>query len=517
MSEMNGDRPSSSGDSQRPAPNEAEATQAMSFEATDPQSITGYDRLPTARVTSGQVVGDRYRLDQQLARRGATLTWRAFDQKLSRSVVVHVLAGHDPRTGSVLDAARKAAVATDSRFLRVLDAMEGAPGSDDPSIVVCEYAPGQSLEKLLASGPLSALEAAWIGRELADAMSHMHARGLFHQRLNPDTVIVTATGNIKIVGFLIEAALHPDNALDPTVWSERELADVRAIGQVLFASLTCRWPDDRPDAPTYGMEVAPRDAHGWLTPRQVRSGVSPALDTISDQILADVPRHNEVPLRTASEVMLALGKVLGTADAAADLERRLRYPITPVRTTATTKPAPHDWAVPVTDETGRLPAVGPVDATQPVPRALAETAEQPAIADEPTGSVTRTTVRTTTRPATPRNKTARSRPWIPILIGLVLVALLIGLIQVGHMLQSRNSGKQGATGGSDTGPTTYRVASGKDFDPASAGGDNSENSAEVPLAFDGKTATAWHTSTYLNKAKLGGLKPGVGIMVDLGQ
>ena len=51
------------------------------------------------------------------------------------------------------------------------------------------------------------------------------------------------------------------------------------------------------------------------------AGAKEYLDVICDQVLSEAPRHNETPLRTANQVMLALNKVLGTADAAADLER----------------------------------------------------------------------------------------------------------------------------------------------------------------------------------------------------
>jgi hypothetical protein len=56
-----------------------------------------------------------------------------------------------------------------------------------------------------------------------------------------------------------------------------------------------------------------------------------------------------------------------------------------------------------------------------------------------------------------------------------------------------------------------------DFDPVADGGNGSENPAEVGLAIDGNPTTAWHTVTYYGRADLGGLKPGVGLVVDLGQ
>lgn len=52
-----------------------------------------------------------------------------------------------------------------------------------------------------------------------------------------------------------------------------------------------------------------------------------------------------------------------------------------------------------------------------------------------------------------------------------------------------------------------------DFDPD--GNPSSENPDEVPLATDGDPSTGWTTLTY-TRAALGGLKPGVGLLVDLG-
>jgi hypothetical protein len=59
----------------------------------------------------------------------------------------------------------------------------------------------------------------------------------------------------------------------------------------------------------------------------------------------------------------------------------------------------------------------------------------------------------------------------------------------------------------------------RDFDPEGKGPKGrpapDENPDEVPLATDGNPATGWHTLTYTSAA-LGGLKSGVGLLVDLG-
>lgn len=433
-------------------------------------------------VESGQMLNRRYSLQDRLLRRGDTETWLAFDQVLSRLVLVHLLPTDSPRVTHVLDAARKGAVATEARFLRVLDAVEGA--DSDLVIggyVVCEYAPGQSLEELLTNGPLSALEAAWIVRELADALATMHTQGLFHERLSPETVLITASGNVKIVGFGIESALTPPT--DGQVpWSQREAADVRALGKILYATLVQRWPGG--DA--WGLRAAPMGPQGeYLTPRQVRAGIAPALDTICDQVLSDSPRRSEVPLRTAHEIVRALNQVLGTADASSDLEHRLRYP------TVTTQEA-SPTALPADDSTEALGVV------------FIETDE----ADLPPQPLS------IKPPAVAANRTREKprRRWLLVLIGVVVATLFISLAAMAF--RDATKGDPTASPTEAASLTEVPITAGSDFDPE---GDDTENGDSVANVFDGDAETSWETERYRDTPDLGGLKPGVGIVLDLGE
>jgi putative peptidoglycan lipid II flippase len=188
--------------------------------------------------------------------------------------------------------------------------------------------------------------------------------------------------------------------------------------------------------------------------------------------------------------------VLGPADASGDLERRLR---------------------------------------QPVPKVSAS-APEPA----PTGSAAESSQGSTAvRAATSKSKTpadhagARSsgiqperrapRRWIPILI--ILVLLLIGAgVTTGVLLTNRSgavppqAGSASSTGGSkSTAPaqgSRIPIVDGRDFDPQ--GDDKTENPALVKYAYDGKLTTRWKTVQYLNNPRLGGIKRGVGLVLDLG-
>ena len=63
-------------------------------------------------------------------------------------------------------------------------------------------------------------------------------------------------------------------------------------------------------------------------------------------------------------------------------------------------------------------------------------------------------------------------------------------------------------------PAVLPISAVHDFDPE---GDGQENPDETPLAHDGDASTAWETVLYARRADFGGLKQGVGLLVDLGQ
>ncbi|HEX2191611.1 MAG TPA: hypothetical protein VHH09_00300, partial [Acidimicrobiales bacterium] len=58
------------------------------------------------------------------------------------------------------------------------------------------------------------------------------------------------------------------------------------------------------------------------------------------------------------------------------------------------------------------------------------------------------------------------------------------------------------------------IEAGEVYDPFGDG--EPENDDDVPLSFDGDPATAWSTVTYRGSPAFGNLKPGVGVLYDLG-
>ncbi len=66
-------------------------------------------------------------------------------------------------------------------------------------------------------------------------------------------------------------------------------------------------------------------------------------------------------------------------------------------------------------------------------------------------------------------------------------------------------------------PQTVPIATISDFDPEQDGGTPEEKPELLPLAVDGRPATAWRTETYFDGPALPPYKSGVGLLLDLGQ
>ncbi len=493
-----------------------------------PDSLSPYDEpeepevvLEASSEMIGETIDDRYRLDEVIGRRGGTMTWRGFDLLLGRAVLIHVMAPGDPRTLQILDGARTTAPAVDSRFLRVWDAVlveDDAHGS----YIVCEYTPGFTLDHLLRQGPLPPVEAAWLVRQVAEGLTGMHATGLHHRRITPESIVITTSGNVKVVGFLVEAALHPDS--DRSL--SGEAADVHALGELLYCSLVGRWPRGS----GYGMPAAPHDIQGRpLPPRQVNAAVPTTFSDVADRTLNDPPIGRGKPITTAAELAATLKGITGGVDASPDLERRIRFPLAPVQFTdmsmgeaeAEASEPPSGWThqrgPEVTEESSRStededtasfvakfddlsPATVPF---MPIPPPAQPQAVAPRLPGEDAISPT---------------FRANSRLQQPIRRRWMIVLALLFAIAFGAGVAGVFAGQYERSRATPTKPEfpTHAIVAVRDFDPKADGGDGVENSDLASRATDGSRSTAWTTERYGRSAEFNGAKPGAGLIVDLG-
>ena len=461
----------------------------------EPSFFEGVDEITAGQrlMNTGDLLSTRFRIEELIMVRDGIETWRSHDLVLSRDVVAHVIPADSPYSNDLLQAARKGAIATDSRFLRVLDAVSLEDDSRGLSgYIVCEYAQGSSLAELLKHGPLSALEAAWVVRELADALTSLHGQGLFHEQLTPDNVVITNLGAVKLVGFGVEAGFHPNSSVK---WSDREAADVRGLASLLYAMLVLRWPGGN----AWGLEAAPVIAGEPAPPHTVATGVSPALDQICTAALTERGAASDHRITTASQLAAALASVLGTADASADLEARVRQPQNPIP--GNLRPATLE--------------------PMPAPDAAA-TQIQPAVSQQPRQKVVETSAVEDVKSA---KNTYEGRPllWMALLAAIATLVISLIVVAINSLGPRPSTGDSAAPSpaasesqGTSEAGTVVPVASANDFDPRADNGNGEEHADQAKNAIDGDAGTGWSTVKYWTSA-MGGEKPGVGLVLDLGQ
>ena len=495
---------------------------------------------PSARIAAvGTLLSTRYELVERLADRFGTETWRAHDQVLSRDVVVHVIAPGDARIPDLMLAARKGAVATDSRFLRVLDADEVLdPAQGIGAYVVREYAPGRSLTDLLASGPLSAAEAAHIARELADALVGVHAQGLFHEQVTPDNVIITTSGAVRLGGFGVEAALagREDHQ---HAWSARERSDVVGLGRLLYAALVRHWPGGA----AFGMPAAPIVAGETAPAHAVQAGVSPTLDRICTVTLTARGSMSEARITSAAQLAEALTTVVGGTDASAALEERVRGLEARQSLEASTGGY----------EAFRRPGAAQVGTWTPVAKVLpaAEDPEAAALArsaglsrDDTSAALgslgddifagprrspaSGAGVPSDGRPSRVHGddgpRTRRGLFALLALVALIAIASLIALWTTDPDQAATSPSGPGSPSATSQSQSPSQTAAGAptivgvtDFDPEEDNGNGEENADRAANVIDGDPETTWVTMRYLRRPDMGGQKPGVGLVLDLGE
>lgn len=278
---------------------ERDTESAASEEARGSGGIEGSGKTTPPELHSGHKLARRYRLEECVTRLDGFSSWRAVDEKLRRAVGVHVLPADHARARSVLASARSAALLGDPRFVQVLDAVD----ENDLVYVVHEWLPDATeLTTLLASGPLEPHDAYQMVTQVSQAMAAAHREGLAHLRLTPSAVLRATSGQWRIRGLAVNAALRGITSDTP------QRTDTEAIGALLYASLTQRWPyeDD-----AYGLSGLPKDV-GLIAPDQVRAGVHRGLAELAMRALANdgatASRH-ESPCTTPEELVKAIGEM----------------------------------------------------------------------------------------------------------------------------------------------------------------------------------------------------------------
>ena len=410
------------------------------------RTTTGKPGAPAPDV----VVLGRYRLVDKLGDTAGTALWRGQDERLKRPVSVRFVPLEDPKTEALRKAALRASHVTDRRAVHVLDAV--ADQECGCLVIVTEWLTGTSYAEQLThqqGEPMPPRDAAALALEVGRTLEAARAVGVTHGHLRPELVMLTDTGDVRIRGLGVEQVLH---GVEPGDDAER--ADVHAVGAILYAGLTGRWPgasgvDGVPGVPPLRGGITP-----W--PGRVVADVPRDLDEIAARALrtTDAPKP-EGHFTSLGEVITALTASLATPTA----------PITPAVTVGSDQ--------------------------EPAPRRR------------------RTAVRVASVVIAAGCAVGLAYLGVQMVLGLGGSPLTVPRAAPAPLATTASpSALPTASGGEKVLP----IVSATDFDPF--GNNKQENPALVPLAVDSNPATAW-TTVHYKAADMSG-KGGVGLLLDLG-
>jgi tetratricopeptide (TPR) repeat protein len=142
-----------------------------------------------------------YHIEGRLGAGGMGQVYRARDTRLGREVAVKVIT-HDKAGDPTLQArfereARAASALNHPNIVSVFDVGE----QDGTHYIVTELVPGESLRRMISSGPVPAEQLKRIATQIADALKAAHGAGIVHRDLKPENIMLTPDGRVKILDF----------------------------------------------------------------------------------------------------------------------------------------------------------------------------------------------------------------------------------------------------------------------------------------------------------------------------
>jgi eukaryotic-like serine/threonine-protein kinase len=414
----------------------------------------------------GDLIADRYELEELVGTGGMSSVFRAHDRQLERRVAIKILHEHYAEDPEYLERFRREARAvarlSHPNIVTVID--RGDDGGRQ--YIVFEHVDGENLKELvLRSGRLSVRRALELALSVADGLAFAHDHGLVHRDVKPQNVLLSSEGEVKVTDFGIARSLHMEHGVTQTgtvLGTGEYLAPEQASGKPVspatdvYSLGVVLWELLAGDVPFVGenfVAVALRHVNEPPPPlRERRPDVSPRLDAAVQRALAKDPAR-----RFPS--MTAFAKELRACLAEAEGEAAPPPP----------PPPEDDLAMTVV--------------TPPAPAPARQRSRPPA--------------------------RRRRRPLAWVLLALVVAGAAFAAVL---LLGGGGHGQGGSGGGGGSGETVQLQGVG---DAYSNPGHPDSHAGTAANATDGSESTPWITQTYGDQT-FGGLLTGLGLVLDAG-
>ncbi|MBI2375515.1 MAG: serine/threonine protein kinase [Deltaproteobacteria bacterium] len=356
--------------------------------------VGSFEAPDFARLPIGARVGDRFKVEQLLARGAISTVLRASDELCGRAVVL-----------KAMDPLRARDPLARQRFLRELDVLTrishpgiaqvlGLEHIEGTDVLVLEYVEGETIAERLERGRMSAQQATRIAAGLCQALDACHKVGVIHRDLKPANVVLHPDRGPVVLDFGMAwftsamtltrtgAVVGSPRYVAPELFESGhgdERVDVFGVGAILYEMLTGRPVRTEESVTQMATSRAPP-----ASPRSMGLEVERSLDRV---VMRAIERRPELRFFTVKELLAALEGRTGESSLEAQVAcprcaspRIVDLPICPgcgARAEWRIQPGPFAVEVVETKEPGAALGFLARRRRELVPSSLAERLEQP--------------------------------------------------------------------------------------------------------------------------------------------
>jgi predicted Ser/Thr protein kinase len=299
----------------------------------------------------GEVLSDRYEVEELVGTGGMSSVFRAHDRLLDRKVALKVLHQQYSEDAEYIERfrreARAVAALSHPNIVTVIDRGE----HEGRQFIVFEYIDGENLKALIERrGPAPVTTALELAMQIARGLSFAHQQGLVHRDVKPQNVLLNGDGQAKVTDFGIARSLDVQHGMTQTgtvlgtsdyiapeqAQGQRvdEHSDVYSLGVVLYEMLTNEVPFPGENFVAVAMRHI-NEAPPAI--RDKRPDVSPRLEAAVQRAMAKRPEDRFATMADfCHELEADLAEAQGETVAAPALPKRARKPH---------RPGPNPWPI----------------------------------------------------------------------------------------------------------------------------------------------------------------------------